>query len=78
MFGLANLSVWFALHVLFARVGERQYGSLRLYWTDLASFSWQAAVLALWSAALIFRFKWNVIKTLAAAGIGGLLLGQLS
>ena len=75
---IANLSVWFALHVLFARVGERQYGSLRLYWPDGSSFSWQAASLTLMSALLIFRFKWNVIKTLAAAGIGGLLLGQLS
>jgi chromate transporter len=74
---IANLSVWFALHVLFAKVGERQYGPLRLYWPDAASFSWQAAVLTTLSAGLIFRFKWNVIKTLAAAGIGGLLLGQL-
>jgi chromate transporter len=75
---IANLSVWFALHVLFAGVGERQYGPLRIYWPDGSSFSWQAALLTILSAALIFRFKWNVIKTLAAAGFGGLLLGQLS
>jgi chromate transporter len=74
---IANLSVWFALHVLFERVGERQYGPLRLYWPNAGSFSWQAALLTLLSAVLIFRFKWNVIKTLAAAGLGGLLLGQL-
>lgn len=41
------------------------------------SFSWQAALLTLLSAVLIFRFNWNVIKTLAAAGAGGLLLGQI-
>jgi len=75
---IANLSVWFALHVLFARVGERQYGPLRLYWPDSASFSWQAGLLTLLAVVLIFRFKWNVIKTLAAAGMGGLLLGQIS
>lgn len=75
---IANLSVWFALHVLFVRVGERHYGALRLYWPDAASFSWQAALLTILSALLIFRFKWNVIKVLAAAGLGGLLLGQLS
>jgi chromate transporter len=75
---IANLSVWFALHVLFASVGERQYGPLRLYWPDGDSFSWQAALLTLLSAVLIFGFKWNVIKVLAAAGLGGLLLGQLS
>jgi chromate transporter len=75
---IANLTVWFALHVLFAQVGERQYGPLRLYWPDTGTFVWQAAVLAILSAALIFQFKWNVIKTLAAAGIGGMLLGQIS
>lgn len=75
---IANLSVWFALHVWFARVGERQYGPMRLYWPDPASFSWQAAVLTLMSALLILRFNWNVIKTLTAAAVGGLLLGQLS
>lgn len=75
---IANLSVWFALHVLFARVGERQFGPLRIYWPDYSSLSWQAALLALLSAVLIFRFKWNVIKVLAAAGMGGLLLEQIS
>ncbi|MBC8036771.1 MAG: chromate efflux transporter [Rhizobiales bacterium] len=75
---IANLSVWFALHVLFAQVGEVRRGPLRLYWPDAASFSWQAAVLALLSAVLIFRFKWNVIKTLAAAGLGGIMLGQFA
>ena len=75
---IANLTVWFALHVLFARVGERQYGPVRLYWPETGTFVWQAATLAIFSAALIFRFKWNVIKTLAAAGFGGLLLNQIS
>jgi chromate transporter len=72
---IANLSVWFALHVLFATVGERQFGAVRLYWPDPASFSWQAALLAMLAAMLIFRTKWNVIKTLAATGAAGLLLG---
>lgn len=72
---IANLTVWFALHVLFARVGERQAGPLRLYWPDPASFNWQAAVLSILAAILIFRMKWNVLKTLAATGAAGLLLG---
>ncbi len=75
---IANLTAWFALHVLFAQVGERNFGALRLYWPQTDSFVWQAAVLAILSAVLIFRFKWNVIKTLAVAGVGGILLGQLA
>jgi chromate transporter len=72
---IANLTVWFALHVLFARISERQIGPLRLYWPDPVSFNWQAALLAVFAAILIFRLKWNVLKTLAATGAAGLLLG---
>lgn len=75
---IANLTVWFALHVLFGKVDERQVGALRLYWPDLATFNWQAALLAILSALLIFRFKWNIIQTLATAALGGLLLGYVS
>jgi chromate transporter len=74
---IANLALWFALHLMFQRIDMLQTGPMRLYWPDAASFNWQAALLALLSALLIFRFNWNVIKTLAAAGICGLLLGQL-
>jgi chromate transporter len=72
---IANLTVWFALHVLFAQISERQIGLLRLYWPGPASFNWQAALLSIFAAVLIFRMKWNVLKTLAAAGTAGLLLG---
>ncbi len=72
---IANLTVWFALHILFAQIGERRFGPLRLYWPDLSSFNWQAALIAIFGAILIFRLKWNVLKTLAATGATGLLLG---
>lgn len=72
---IANLTLWFALHVLFARIGERQFGPLRLYWPDAASFSWQAALLTVIAALLMFALKWNIIRTLATTGAFGLLLG---
>jgi chromate transporter len=34
---IANLSLWFALHVLFASVPEVTLGPLHLTWPDLAS-----------------------------------------
>ncbi len=72
---IANLTVWFALHILFAQIGERRVGALRLNWPDPLSFNWQAALLAIFGAILIFRLKWNVLKTLAATGAAGLLMG---
>ena len=40
---ILNLTVWFALHVLFARVSEQHMGPLRLHVPDLASISVPAA-----------------------------------
>ena len=68
---IANLTVWFALHVFFSHITERQLGPVRLYWPELSTFSWQAPLLAIIAAFLLFRLKWNVIAVLVAAGLGG-------
>jgi chromate transporter len=73
---IANLTVWFLLHVLFARVGEVRAGPVRLYVPDWASFDWRAGLLAVLAAVLIFRLKWSVIRVLGVAALGGLLLAQ--
>lgn len=71
---IANLTAWFALHVLFARVGELQAGLVRLSWPDLASFNWQAGVLALLAFVLAFGAKWSVLRLIGVAALGGLVL----
>lgn len=73
---IANLSVWFLLHVLFARIDKAGFGPLRLSVPDWSTFDWRAGLLAILAALLIFRFRWNVIKVLIAAAIGGLVLSQ--
>ncbi len=75
---IANLTAWFLLHVLFARVGEVRFGPLRLFSPDWTSFDWRAGVLAGLAALLIFRCKWNIIKVLGVSALGGLALGQLA
>ena len=74
---IGNLTMWFVLHVLFARVSEEHYGPLRLYVPDWTSFDWRAGLLAALAALLIFRFKWGVIRVLGLSAAGGLLLAQL-
>lgn len=71
---IANLTAWFALHVLFAEVGQRQFGPLRLYWPDPVSFDWRAGVLAAIACALVFGLKWSVLRVLVAAALGGMIL----
>ncbi|WDA40277.1 chromate efflux transporter [Erythrobacter sp. BLCC-B19] len=75
---IANLTAWFALHVLFADVGQRQFGPLRLYWPDPASFDWRAGLLAGIAGVLAFGLKWSVLRVLAVAGLGGLAVGLAS
>lgn len=74
---IANLSLWFALHVLFTRVATTDIAGLALITPDPTSFDWRAGLLAALSAVLIFRLRWNVIRVLALSAAGGLLLGQI-
>ena len=71
---IANLTAWFALHVLFAEVGQRQFGPLRLYWPDPVSFEWRAGVLAAIAYVLVFGLKWSVLRVLVAAALGGMVM----
>ncbi len=74
---IANLTAWFALHVLFSRITEHQYGPLQLFVPDSATFSLEAAALVAFTAILIFRLKWNVLAVLSAAAFGGLFLTHI-
>ena len=54
--------------------GSSQFGPLRLYWPDPASFDWRAGVLALLAFVLAFGAKWSVLRLLAVCAAGGLAL----
>ncbi len=74
---IANLSLWFALHVLFDRVGSVRLGALSMAVPDVASFNWRAGVLGVLSIVLIFARKWSIIHVLALSAVGGLVLGLM-
>jgi chromate transporter len=62
---ILNLTVWFALHVIFARVGESWLGPLKLYTPDIWSLDWVALMLAVVAVALLFVLHRGIITTLA-------------
>lgn len=70
---IANLALWFALHVLFLRVQVLEAGLLRLQVPEWSSFHWRAALIATVAAVLIFKLKWGIIRTLGVAAVMGLL-----
>ncbi len=72
---IANLTLWFALHLLFPGTGASQAGGGQSLVPEWSSLDWRAAVLTALSLVLIFQSKWSVFRVLAVAGFGGLLLG---
>ena len=71
---IANLAAWFALHVLFAKVGESSYGPVRLYQPELTSFDWRAGLLVAIAAFSIFTLRWSVVRVLLGCALGGLFV----
>ncbi len=65
---ILNLTVWFALHVLFATVTERFAGPLRLHAPDLTSISWPAFLLSGVAVVLMFLLHRGMLTTLALCG----------
>ncbi|HEY7610291.1 MAG TPA: chromate efflux transporter [Alphaproteobacteria bacterium] len=66
-----NLTVWFALHVLFAKIDTLRWHGLRLYVPELASIDWVSLALAAASIVAMLRFKIGMLTTLAAAAALG-------
>jgi chromate transporter len=74
---ILNLTVWFALHVLFARVAEARAGPLRWYAFDPASLDLKVSALAVIAALLAFVLHRGLIQLvviMAALGIAVRLL----
>ena len=69
---ILNLSVWFALHVLFGKVTEMHTGPLRWYAFDPLALDLKAAALAAIAAVLAFKLHRGLIEVIvvmAALGI---------
>ena len=66
---ILNLSVWFALHVIFADVPERVTGPLRFSYPVLTSIDWLAAVLAILAAFMLFKLHFGMLRVLALSAV---------
>jgi chromate transporter len=74
---ILNLAVWFALHVIFTRVEPVDLGSVGPLTLSVpqpvwSSLDWQALIIAVIAAVMIFRFHLGIGKTLLTAGALGL------
>ncbi len=69
---IANLALWFGLHVFFGTVGELRLGPLGLPVPEPASFVPSAAVIAMAAAIALLRYHINLIAVLALAALCGI------
>ena len=63
---ILNLTVWFALHVLFPHVEEARAGPLRWFAFDPLALNLLAAALAVVAAVLSFRLHWGLVRMIGA------------
>ncbi|MBZ0127551.1 MAG: chromate efflux transporter [Rhodobacteraceae bacterium] len=70
---ILNLTLWFALHVLFTEVTRLTLGPVILWWPDPASADPFAIALAGLAAYLLLWRHWGMLPVLALSGMLGLL-----
>ncbi|MDQ3558284.1 MAG: chromate efflux transporter [Pseudomonadota bacterium] len=71
---IANLALWFGLHVLFAEVGAATIGPVSLPAPDWSSFDPAAALIALAAGVALLRLHANVVLVLGLAAAAGAVL----
>jgi len=74
---ILNLTVWFALHVLFGEVTERHTGWLRWYAFDPLGIDLKTLALAVIAGLLAFRFHRSLIEVVGAMAALGIVVRLL-
>ena len=72
---IANLTVWFGLHVLFGSVGEWQIGIFSLPVPDLATLDFAAAAIAIAAGVALIRYQCEHDRGDRRGGTGRCCLG---
>jgi chromate transporter len=71
---ILNLSLWFALHVIFGTVTPTNIGPVKLWLPDLFTIDWTVILLTVLCALAAFKLHWPIVWILLASSILGLLL----
>jgi len=71
---ILNLSLWFALHVLFGTVTKTTAGPVTLWQPELMTLDWRVILLSIVSGVLLLKLHWNVLWVLLVAALGGVIL----
>jgi chromate transporter len=75
---VANLAIWFAIHVLFTDVSNRSFGVITMPVPSLESFAPAIAAIAIAAGLLLFRWKLGLLWVLASGAVLGVVARALS
>ena len=71
---VANLTLWFALHVLFSRIGHLNAGPLSLVLPEPASLDLRALAVGLVAGVMLLRLHWPITAVLALSAVAGAIV----
>jgi chromate transporter len=71
---IANLALWFALHVVFERVEAVELAGLRVALPDWTSLDGTALLLSVAACLALLRFNAGLVATLVGSALAGLAL----
>ena len=74
---ILNLSVWFALHLMFSNVTTQQFGVITLWQPELDSIDWRIVFLTILCGLLTFKLHWSIVRVLIVSSITGATLSVL-
>lgn len=74
---IANLTWWFALHLIFQQVERQSMGPLHFDLPIWSSFDARVAALALLAGVGIFLWRWSILRTVAVLAATGLVTGLI-
>ncbi len=71
---IANLALWFGLHVLFGDIGEARLGPLHLPQFSFGQLNWAALAIALAAGVALLKYHANMFLALGGAAAAGIAL----
>jgi chromate transporter len=71
---IANLALWFGLHVLFGDVGEARLGPLHLPLFSVTQLDWAALAIAVAAGIALLKYHANLFLVLGCAAAAGIAL----
>lgn len=68
---ILNLSIWFALHVIFEKVNPEKYGIVTLWQPELNTLDWRVVLLSVICGFLLLKKHWPITRVLLLSSIAG-------